>query len=61
MAIKRVKLNYMPAVSQTPSKGKIVVPAGHMEELDRTIKQKVRQNEAERVASIEAAGRYIVR
>lgn len=32
-----------------------------MEELDRTIKQKVRQNEAERVASIEAAGRYIVR
>lgn len=61
MAIKRVKLNYMSAVSETPPAGKVAVPSSHMEDLDRAIKQKVRQNEAERAASMEVAGRYTVR
>lgn len=61
MAIQRVKLNYMSAVSKTPSAGKIVIPSSHMEELDRAIRQKVMQNEAERAASMEVASRYIVR
>lgn len=61
MAIKRVKLNYMPAVSKTPSIGKISVSSSHMEALDRDIRQKVRQNEAERVASMEVVGKFMVR
>lgn len=61
MAIKRVKINYLSAVSKTPPVNRIAVPSSHMEELDRAIRQKVRQNEAERAASIEAAGRYTVR
>lgn len=61
MAIKRVKLNYMSTVSKTPPVGKIIVPSSHMEELDRAIRQKVRQNEAERAASMEIASRYTVR
>lgn len=61
MAIKRVKLNYMSAVPQTPPVKEIPVSTSHMEELDRAIRQKVKQNEAERAASIEVAGRYTVR
>lgn len=61
MAIERVKLNYKSAVSKTPPIGRIVIPSSHMEELDRAVRQKVRQNEAERAAGVEAAGRYIVR
>ncbi len=61
MAIKRVKLNYMSAVSKTPPEDTIVIPSSHMEELDRAIRQKVRQNEAERAASVETAGKYVVR
>lgn len=61
MAIKRVKLNYMSAVSKTPPVQKIAVSSSRMEELDRAIRKKIRQNEAERAASIEVAGRYTVR
>lgn len=61
MALRRVKLNYMSAVPNTPPIGKIAIPSSHMEELDRAIRQKVRQNEAERAASMEVAGKYIVR
>ena len=61
MAIKRAKLNYMSAVSQTPPVRTIPVSSGCMEELDRAIRQKIRQNEAERAASLEVAGRYKVR
>ena len=61
MAIKRAKLNYMLAVSQTPPVRTIPVSNGCMEELDRAIRQKIRQNEAERAASLEVAGRYKVR
>lgn len=61
MAIKKVKLNYMSAVAKTSPIGKVPVSSSRMEELDRAIRQKVRQNEAERAASIEAAGRYTVR
>ena len=46
MAIKRVKINYLSAVSKTPPVDRIAVPSSHMEELDRAIRQKVRQNEA---------------
>lgn len=61
MAIKRVKLNYRSAVSNTAPVETIPVSSSRIEELDRAIRQKVRQNEAERVASIEVAGRYTVR
>lgn len=61
MAIKKVKLNYMSAVSKTPPVEKIPVSSSRMEELDRAIRQKIRQNEAERAASIEVAARYTVR
>ena len=61
MAIERAKLNYMSAVSQTPPVRTIPVSGGRMEELDRAIRQKIRQNEAERAASLEVAGRYKVR
>ena len=61
MAIKKVKLNYRSAVSETAPVKKVPVSSSHLEMLDRTIRQKVRQNEAERAASIEVAGRYTVR
>lgn len=61
MAMKRVKLNYVSAVSKTPPVERVAVSSSHMEVLNQAIRQKVRQNEAERAASIEAAGRYTVR
>lgn len=61
MAIKKVKLNYMTAVEKIPPVRKIAVSSSHIEELDRDIKQKVMQNEAERVASMDVAGQYMVR
>lgn len=61
MAIRKVKLNYMSAVSKTSPAEKIPVSSSRMEVLDRAIREKIRQNEAERAASIEAAGRYTVR
>ncbi len=42
--IKKVKLNYMSAVSHAPPKVKIAVSSAKMEELDRTIKEKTSQN-----------------
>ena len=41
--IKRVKLNYMPAVSKTPPVGKITVHSSEMEKLDRSIREKCEQ------------------
>ncbi len=61
MAIKKVKLNCVSAVTKKPPAERIAVPNSHKEALGRSIKQKVRQNEAERAASMEAAGRYMVR
>lgn len=61
MAIKKVKLNYMSAVSMTAPVEKIPVSSSRMEELDRAIRKKIRHNEAEQAASIEAASRYLVR
>lgn len=61
MAIKKVKLNYMPVVVRNKPAEKTIVPGSHIDALNRSIKQKVRQNEAERAASMEAAGRYMVR
>lgn len=60
MAIKKVKLNYMSAVSKTPPMKKILVSSSRMEELDKAIRLKIRQNEAERVASIKIAEQYMV-
>lgn len=42
--IKKVKLNYMSAVSHTPPKARIAVSYAKMEELDRAIKEKTSQN-----------------
>lgn len=56
MAIRRVKLNYMSAVSQPVPVKKIPVSSSRMEELDSAIRKKIRQNEAERAASVEVAG-----
>lgn len=61
MSIKKAKLNYMSAVSNTPPVALVAVPSSHMEELDRAIRQKVRQNEAEHIASIETIGKLRVR
>lgn len=61
MAIKKVKLNRVPVVSIQPPVERIAVPSSHMEELGRSMKQKVQQNEARRAAGIEAAGRYTAR
>ena len=61
MAIKKVKLNYRSAVPKTVKKNGIGVSSSQLEELDRAIKQKIKQNEAERAASLEVAGRYTVR
>lgn len=61
MAIKKVKLNYMSAVSKTPPVKKIPVSSSRIEELNRAIRQKIRQNEVERDASMEVAGQYTVR
>ena len=42
--IKKVELNYMSAVSRTPPKARIPVSSACMEELDRAIRQKTKQN-----------------
>lgn len=43
---KKVKLNYMHAVSRTPPKVKIKVSSAKMEELNKAIIEKTRQNNA---------------
>ena len=45
--IKKVELNHMSAVSRTPPKARIPVSSTCMEELDRTIRQKTKQNTAQ--------------
>ena len=42
--IKKVKINYMSAVSHTPPKARIPVSSAKMEELDRAIREKTGQN-----------------
>lgn len=59
--MKRVELKYMSAVSTTPPIERVTIPSSHLEELGKVIRQKVRQNEAERAASMEVASRYVVR
>ena len=44
--IKKVKLNYMSAVSRTPPKAKIKVSSAKIEELNKAIIEKTRQNNA---------------
>ena len=41
--IKKVKLNYMSAVSRTPPKARIPVSSARMEELDKAIREKTKQ------------------
>ena len=43
-SIKKVKLNYMSAVSRTPPKARIPVSSARMEELDKAIREKTKQN-----------------
>ena len=62
--LKRVKLNYIPVVEHATdnptillwvneAKITLVVPASHMNALDRSIEQKLKQNASERRASYE--------
>lgn len=53
MAIKRVKLNYISAVSNTPPVERIAVLSSHMEELDRAIILKIKQNDTGRIVNIQ--------
>lgn len=45
--IKKVKLNYMSAVSRTSPKAQIPVSSAKMEELDRAIREKIEHNKSE--------------
>lgn len=54
------RLKYMSAVPKTPPVEQVAVSSSHMEEVDKAIREKVRQNEAERTASIEVAEKFIV-
>ena len=47
MALKKVKLNYMSAATHTEPKAKIKVSSAKMEELDRAIREKTRQNNSD--------------
>lgn len=42
--IKKVQLNYMSATTHTPPKAKIKVSSAKLEELDRAIREKTKQN-----------------
>jgi len=59
--MKRVKLDYRPMAVPSEPVEKTVVPSEHIEALNRSIRQKIRQNETERTASMELAGRYTVK
>ena len=48
MAIKKVKLNYISAVSKKQPVEKIVVPSNQLETLRRSIRQKTMRNATER-------------
>lgn len=61
MSVKRVKVNYMPASDYTPPAQKVPIQNGYMEKLNQSIRQKVKQNQAERDASIEYAWNYLVK
>lgn len=61
MAIKKVKLNYMPIAPEVHTISKTSVSRSKLEELDIAIKQKIKQNESERAASKEMVERYTVR
>jgi|GEM_PF-2559901 len=59
--MKRVKLEYIPMAVPSEPVEKTIVPSEHIEALNRSIRQKIRQNETERAASMEIAGRYMVK
>lgn len=70
--IKKVKLNYRPITQPATDNSSILkwieeakiayeVPASHIDALNRSIQQKVKQNEAERRASYGTAKDFIVR
>jgi len=60
-AMKRVNLNSKPIAIPDQPKEQTVVSKDSIDELNKFIKQKIRQNEAERTASMEIAGRYVVK
>ncbi len=61
MAFQKVKLNYVAAVAPVIPKETISIPSSYLENLDRAISKKIKQNEAERAVGMEIAGRYTVR
>lgn len=61
MSLKRVKVNYMPASDYTTPAQKVSIQNGYMEKLNQSIRQKMKQNQAERDASIEYARHYLVK
>lgn len=60
MALKKVKLNYFVAVPAMHPVKTVPVSGNHMEKLDASIQQKVKQNQYERNESIIAAEKYFV-
>lgn len=58
--IKKVKLNYVQAVTTTKPVARIPVPSSHMEELDRSIRNKCEQNARRRIQGEDTVKNYIV-
>lgn len=47
MALKKVQLNYMSATTRTEPKAKLKVSSAKMEELDKAIREKTKQNNSD--------------
>lgn len=61
MPIKHIKLNYRPAIVKSPPIGEIEIPGDYMEELDRAIRRKTRQNASVCTDAVNAVKEHIVR
>ena len=59
--MKRVNLNSKPIAIPDQPKEQTVVSKNSIDELNKFIKQKIRQNEAEQTVSMEIACRYVVK
>lgn len=58
--INKVPLKYMSAVSHTEPVERIVISSSRMQELNKCIREKCKQNEREQIASKLAAREYFV-
>lgn len=61
MAIKRVQLDYRPAVEKRPPERTIPIPANEWERLDKGIKQKTENNAQQMEIAQKKADQYLVR